>query len=166
MAGPGGSDAAVLRVKGTEKAIAVAVDGNGRHCFLDPYAGGQIAVAEVCRNLSCTGARPLALTDCLNFGNPLRPDIYYQLEECIRGMALASETLDAPVVSGNVSLFNETQGQAVHPNARGRRTGPAGRRREDRRRRFPVGRPVGDAAGSGGWGVRWTKTWRVANTCR
>ena len=115
VAGPGGSDAAVLRVKGSSKAIAVAVDGNGRHCFLDPYVGGQIAVAEVCRNLSCTGARPLALTDCLNFGNPLRPDIYYQLEECIRGMALASETLDAPVVSGNVSLFNETQGQAVHP---------------------------------------------------
>ena len=115
VAGPGGSDAAVLRVKGTGKAIAVAVDGNGRHCFLDPYVGGQIAVAEVCRNVSCTGARPLALTDCLNFGNPLRPDIYYQLEECIRGMALASETLDAPVVSGNVSLFNETQGQAVHP---------------------------------------------------
>ena len=115
VAGPGGSDAAVLRVKGTGKAIAVAVDGNGRQCFLDPYVGGQIAVAEVCRNLSCTGARPLALTDCLNFGNPLRPDIYYQLEECIRGMALASETLDAPVVSGNVSLFNETQGQAVLP---------------------------------------------------
>ena len=115
VAGPGGSDAAVLRVKGTRKAIAVAVDGNGRHCFLDPFVGGQIAVAEVCRNLSCTGARPLALTDCLNFGNPLRPDIYYQLEECIRGMALASEMLDAPVVSGNVSLFNETQGQAVHP---------------------------------------------------
>ena len=115
VSGPGGSDAAVLRVKGTGKAIAVAVDGNGRHCFLDPYVGGQIAVAEVCRNLSCTGARPLALTDCLNFGNPLRPDIYYQLEECIRGMALASETFDAPVVSGNVSLFNETQGQAVHP---------------------------------------------------
>ena len=125
VAGPGGSDAAVLRIRrphpnplpegeGT-KAIAVAVDGNGRHCFLDPYVGGQIAVAEVCRNLSCTGARPLALTDCLNFGNPLRPDIYYQLEECIRGMALASEAFDAPVVSGNVSLFNETQGQAVHP---------------------------------------------------
>ena len=115
MLAPGGSDAAVLRVKGTRKAIAVAVDGNGRQCFLDPFVGGQIAVAEVCRNISCTGARPLALTDCLNFGNPLRPDIYYQLEECIRGMALASETLDAPVVSGNVSLFNETQGQAVHP---------------------------------------------------
>ena len=125
VAGPGGSDAAVLRVRRPHpnplpegegiKAIAVAVDGNGRHCFLDPYVGGQIAVAEVCRNLSCTGARPLALTDCLNFGNPLRPDIYYQLEQCIRGMALASERLDAPVVSGNVSLFNETQGQAVHP---------------------------------------------------
>ena len=115
MLGPGAGDAAVLRVKGTGKAIAVAIDGNGRHCFLDPFVGGQIAVAEVCRNISCTGARPLAITDCLNFGNPLRPDIYYQLEECIRGMALASETLDAPVVSGNVSLFNETQGQAVHP---------------------------------------------------
>ena len=114
MAGPGG-DAAVLRIKGTGKAIALAVDGNGRHCFLDPFVGGQIAVAEVCRNLSCVGALPLALTDCLNFGNPLRPDIYHQLEQCIRGMALASETLDAPVVSGNVSLFNETQGQAVHP---------------------------------------------------
>ncbi len=114
VAGPGG-DAAVLRIKGTRKAIAVAVDGNGRHCFLDPFVGGQIAVAEVCRNISCTGARPLALTDCLNFGNPLRPDIYYQLEECIQGMALASEALDAPVVSGNVSLFNETQGKAVHP---------------------------------------------------
>ena len=101
--GPGAGDAAVLRVKGTNKAIAVAVDGNGRHCFLDPFIGGQIAVAEVCRNVSCAGARPLALTDCLNFGNPLRPDIYYQLEECIRGMALASEALDAPVVSGNVS---------------------------------------------------------------
>ena len=113
--GPGASDAAVLRVKGTRKAIAIAIDGNGRHCFLDPFVGGQIAVAEVCRNISCTGARPLALTDCLNFGNPLRTDIYHQLEECIRGMALASETLDAPVVSGNVSLFNETQGQAVHP---------------------------------------------------
>ncbi len=115
VAGPGDSDAAVLRIKGTRKAVAVAVDGNGRLCFLDPFAGGQIAVAEACRNISCTGARPLALTDCLNFGNPLRPEIYYQLEECIRGMALASEKLDAPVVSGNVSLFNETRGQAVHP---------------------------------------------------
>ena len=115
VAGPGAADAAVLRIKGVRKAIALAVDGNGRYCQLDPYTGGQIAVAEVCRNLACVGARPLALTDCLNFGSPRRPDIYYQLEECIRGMADASEILDAPVVSGNVSLFNETQGQAVLP---------------------------------------------------
>ena len=115
VAGPGAADAAVLRIKGSRKAIALAVDGNGRYCQLDPYTGGQIAVAEVCRNLACVGARPLALTDCLNFGSPRRPDIYYQLEECIRGMAAASEILDAPVVSGNVSLFNETQGRAVLP---------------------------------------------------
>ena len=112
--GPG-ADAAVLRIKGTGKAIALAIDGNGRLCQLDPYEGGKIAVAEACRNLSCTGAVPLALTDCLNFGNPERPDIYYQLEECVRGMAAACEALGAPVVSGNVSLYNETQGQAVLP---------------------------------------------------
>ena len=84
VVGPG-SDAALLRIKGTGKAIALAIDGNSRYCYLDPYAGGQIAVAEVCRNLSCSGAEPLALTDCLNFGNPERPEIYYQLEQCIRG---------------------------------------------------------------------------------
>ena len=112
--GPGG-DAAVLRVKGAAKAIALAIDGNGRLCQLDPYVGGQIVVAEVCRNLSCTGAQPLALTDCLNFGNPQRPEIYYQLEQCIRGMTAACEALAVPVVSGNVSLYNETQGQAVLP---------------------------------------------------
>ena len=112
--GPG-ADAAVLRIKGTEKAIALAIDGNGRLCQLDPYVGGQIVVAEVCRNISCTGATPLALTDCLNFGSPERPEIYYQLEECIRGMAAACEALEVPVVSGNVSLYNETQGQAVFP---------------------------------------------------
>ena len=112
--GPGG-DAAVLRVKGTAKALALAIDGNGRLCQLDPYVGGQIVVAEVCRNLSCTGAQPLALTDCLNFGNPQRPEIYHQLEQCIRGMTAACEALNVPVVSGNVSLYNETQGQAVLP---------------------------------------------------
>ena len=112
--GPG-ADAAVLRIKGTRKAIALAIDGNGRLCQLDPHVGGRIAVAEACRNLSCTGAVPLALTDCLNFGNPERPDIYYQLEECIRGMAAACEVLSVPVVSGNVSLYNETQRRAVFP---------------------------------------------------
>ena len=110
-----GSDAAVLRIKGTGKAIALSIDGNGRYCYLDPYRGGQIAVAEVCRNLSCSGAEPVALTDCLNFGNPERPEVYYQLEWCIRGIARACRALGVPVVSGNVSLYNEAQGQAIYP---------------------------------------------------
>ncbi|MDA0264703.1 MAG: phosphoribosylformylglycinamidine synthase subunit PurL [Chloroflexi bacterium] len=114
VVGPG-SDAAVLRVKGTKKAIAVAIDGNGRLCQLEPYQGGQIVVAEVCRNLSCSGASPLAITDCLNFGNPERPDIYYQLEQCIQGIAEACRVLDVPVVSGNVSLYNESRGRAIFP---------------------------------------------------
>ena len=114
VVGPG-SDAAVLRIKGTGKAIALSIDGNGRYCYLDPYRGGQIAVAEVCRNLSCSGAEPLALTDCLNFGNPERPEIYYQLEWCVRGIARACRALGVPVVSGNVSLYNESQGQAILP---------------------------------------------------
>ena len=114
VVGPG-SDAAILRIKGTGKAIALSVDGNGRYCYLDPYRGGQIAVAEVCRNLSCSGAEPLALTDCLNFGNPEKPEVYHQLEWCIRGMARACRALGVPVVSGNVSLYNESRGQAVYP---------------------------------------------------
>ena len=109
VAGPGGA-AAVLRIKGTVKAIALSIDGNGRYCRLDPYRGGQIAVAEVCRNLSCVGAEPLALTDCLNFGNPERPEVYYQLEWCIRGMARACRILGVPIVSGNVSLYNAAEG--------------------------------------------------------
>ena len=112
---PPGGDAAVLRIKDTRKGLALATDGNGRYCFLDPFAGGMIAVAEACRNLSCTGAEPIALTDCLNFGNPERLDIYYQLEECIKGMALASRALGAPVISGNVSLYNEAHAEAVYP---------------------------------------------------
>ena len=115
VVGPGEGDAAVLRIKETGQAIAVAIDGNGRQCFLDPYRGGQRVVAEVTRNLSCVGAEPLALTDCLNFGNPERPDIYYQLEQCISGMADACRQLGAPVVSGNVSLYNESQGTAIFP---------------------------------------------------
>jgi phosphoribosylformylglycinamidine synthase II len=112
--GPG-HDAAVLRLKGTRRAIALATDGNGRLCFLDPYAGGAIAVAEAARNVVCTGAQPLAVTDCLNFGNPERPEVYYQLEGAIRGMAAACEALGTPVISGNVSLYNETLGAAVYP---------------------------------------------------
>ena len=112
--GPGG-DAAVLRLKGTQKGIAVTTDGNGRYAYLDPFVGGAIAVAEACRNLACVGAEAIALTDCLNFGSPERPDGYYQLEECVKGMAAACEALGVPVISGNVSLYNETMGEAVWP---------------------------------------------------
>ena len=111
---PGG-DAALLRVKGTDKGLAVSTDGNGRYCYLDPFVGGMIAVAEACRNVSCTGALPIALTDCLNFGNPERPEIYAQLEKAIEGMAEASRRFDAPVISGNVSLYNESRGEAIYP---------------------------------------------------
>ncbi len=109
-----GSDSAVLRLRGTKKGLAAATDGNGRYCYLDPYEGGKIAVAEVCRNVSCSGAEPVALTDCLNFGNPERPEIYYQLEECVRGIADAARAFDVPVISGNVSLYNESEG-AIYP---------------------------------------------------
>ncbi len=112
--GPG-HDAAVLRIRGTRRAIALSTDGNGRLCYLDPYTGGAIAVAEAARNVVCTGAEPLAVTDCLNFGNPERPEVYYQLEQVIRGMSAACEALGTPVISGNVSLYNETLGNAVYP---------------------------------------------------
>lgn len=114
VVGPGG-DAAVMRVKGTRRAIALTTDGRGRLCFLDPRAGGAMAVAEAARNVVCVGAEPLAITDCLNFGNPERPDVYYQLEQVISGMAEACRALNTPVVSGNVSLYNETSGEAVYP---------------------------------------------------
>ncbi|MDP3984757.1 MAG: AIR synthase related protein, partial [Acidimicrobiia bacterium] len=111
---PGG-DAAVLRVKGASKGIALTIDGNSRYCYLDPYVGGAITVAEAARNLVCSGAEPIALTDCLNFGNPERPDVYYQLKECIRGMARACRQFKVPVISGNVSLYNETKGESIYP---------------------------------------------------
>ncbi len=114
LEGPG-ADAAVLRIKGTNKAIAVTNDGNGRFCYLDPYVGGAIAVAEACRNLSAVGAEPIAITDCLNFGNPERPDVYFQLEQCVKGIAAACKVFGVPVVSGNVSLYNETRGTAIWP---------------------------------------------------
>ena len=110
-----GSDAAVMRVKGTRRAIALTTDGSGRLCYLDPYAGGAMAVAEAARNVICAGAEPLAITDCLNFGNPERLDVYYQLEQVVSGMAEACRALNVPVVSGNVSLYNETSGEAVYP---------------------------------------------------
>ena len=111
---PGG-DAAVLRVKGTKKGIALTTDGNGVYCYLDPYVGGLIAVAEAARNVICAGAEPIAVTDCLNFGNPEKLEVYYQMEQTIRGLAEACEKLSTPVISGNVSLYNETNGEAVLP---------------------------------------------------
>jgi phosphoribosylformylglycinamidine synthase len=115
VTGPG-SDAAVLRIKeAAPRAIAVATDGDGIKTYLDPFAGGAMAVAEACRNVACSGARPVAITDCLNFGNPERLDVYFQLEECVRGMAAACETLGVPVISGNVSLYNESDGAAILP---------------------------------------------------
>ena len=111
---PGG-DAAVLRLKGTARGIALTIDGNGRYCYLDPFAGTAIAVAEACRNLACVGAEPLALTDCLNFGDPETPDIQFQLRQSVLGMKHACETFGIPVVSGNASLYNEARGRAVYP---------------------------------------------------
>jgi phosphoribosylformylglycinamidine synthase II len=110
-----GSDAAVLRIKGTEKCISLTTDGNGRYCYVEPFLGGVIAVAEAARNVVCSGAEPIAITDCLNFGNPERADVYYQLKECIKGIARACRELRIPVISGNVSLYNETKGEAIYP---------------------------------------------------
>ena len=114
VVGPG-SDAAVVRIKGTKKALAIATDGNAAYTYLDPYTGGAIAVAEAARNVACSGAKPLAMTDCLNFGNPEKPDAYYQMKEAIRGMADAARALEIPVISGNVSLYNETNGEPIWP---------------------------------------------------
>lgn len=110
-----GSDAAVVRIKGTTKALAMTVDCNSRYCYLDPFRGGAIAVAEAARNLAVSGAMPIALTDCLNFGNPERPEVMWQLIECIMGIREACLALGVPVIGGNVSLYNETSGTSVHP---------------------------------------------------
>src|SRR5918997_5953729 len=110
-----GADAAVMRIKGTDLGFAAATDGRGRHCYLDPRGGGAATVAEAYRNLSCVGAEPVAITNCLNFGSPEKPEGYYQLAECIEGMSEACEALGTPVVSGNVSLFNETDRGPIYP---------------------------------------------------
>ena len=110
-----GADAAVVRIKGTPLGFAATTDCRGRYCYLNPKGGGAAAVAEAYRNLSCVGALPVALTDCLNFGSPEKPDAYYQLASCIEGVAEACEILETPVVSGNVSLYNETESGAVYP---------------------------------------------------
>jgi phosphoribosylformylglycinamidine synthase subunit PurL len=110
-----GSDAAVLRIQGTKKAIALTNDGNGRYCYVNPYVGGAITIAEASRNLVCSGAQPMAITNCLNFGDPDKKDVYYQLKECVLGMARVCREFKIPVISGNVSLYNETRGIAIYP---------------------------------------------------
>lgn len=114
VAGPG-SDAAIIRVKEAGVSLAMALDGNGRYCYLSPREGARLAVAECCRNLSVVGAEPAAATNCLNFGNPERPEIMAQLVEAIEGMGEACQFFDTPITGGNVSLYNETMGEGIYP---------------------------------------------------
>jgi phosphoribosylformylglycinamidine synthase subunit PurL len=116
IAGPGAS-AAIIRIEGSLRAVAVSTDGNGRFGYLDPFLGGAHAVAEAARNVACTGARPVAMTDCLNFGNPERPEVMWSFGETVRGMARACEALSTPVTGGNVSFYNETGDSAIYPTA-------------------------------------------------
>ncbi len=110
-----GADAAVVRVKNTRKALAMSLDGNGRYCRQDPRVGAQLAVAESCRNLVCAGARPLAATNCLNMGNPEKPEIMWQMTQVVEGIADACRALGTPITGGNVSLYNETLGEGIDP---------------------------------------------------
>jgi phosphoribosylformylglycinamidine synthase len=110
-----GMSAAVVRVKGTKRGLALSVDCNSRFCHLDPYRGAMLAVAESARNIACAGAEPIGATDNLNFGNPERPEIMWQLAEAVRGIGEACRALDIPITGGNVSLYNETEGEAIYP---------------------------------------------------
>jgi phosphoribosylformylglycinamidine synthase len=115
LAGPGAADAAVLRVKGTQRALALATDGNGRWCYLAPRTGAMHAVCEAARNVACTGARPIAATNCLNFGSPEKPEVMWQFSEAIDGIKGACEVLHIPITGGNVSFYNETLGKSIYP---------------------------------------------------
>jgi phosphoribosylformylglycinamidine (FGAM) synthase-like enzyme len=110
-----GLGAGVVRIKGTGRALAMSVDGNGRYCYLDPRRGAMLAVAEASRNVACTGARPLGATNCLNFGNPERPSIMWQFARAVEGIGEACRALAVPITGGNVSLYNETDGAAIYP---------------------------------------------------
>ena len=114
VAGPG-SDAGVLRIRGTHKGLAMTTDGNGRFVYLSPEVGGQIALVEAAANIIASGAEPLAITDCLNYGDPTAPEIFWELHQSVQGMADACREFNTPVISGNVSLYNENNGQAIHP---------------------------------------------------
>ena len=115
IAGPERTDAAIVRVKETGASIAMSLDGNQRYCYLDPREGAKLAVAECCRNLATVGAQPVAATNCLNFGNPERPEVMAQLVEAIEGIAEACKFFDTPITGGNVSLYNETLGEGIYP---------------------------------------------------
>lgn len=110
-----GSDAGVIRVRGTKKALSMTTDGNGRLVYLNPYVGGKIALVESASNIIASGALPLAITDCLNYGDPTDPEIFWELHHSIEGMAEACRVFDTPVISGNVSLYNENNGSAIYP---------------------------------------------------
>src|SRR5688572_7829235 len=110
-----GMGAGVVRIKGTPRALAMSTDGNGRYCYLDPRKGAMLAVAEAARNVACAGALPIGATNCLNFGNPERPEIMWQFAEAVAGLGDACRALDIPITGGNVSLYNETDGKAILP---------------------------------------------------
>lgn len=110
-----GADASVIRIKGTKKALAITLDGNPLYSYLDPKTGGKIAVAEACRNLSCVGAYPMGVTNCLNFGNPEKPEIMWQFKEVVEGISEACLAFDIPITGGNVSFYNETDGDSIQP---------------------------------------------------
>jgi len=112
---PGAGDAAVVRIKGTKRALALASDGNGRWCRLDPFIGAQLAVAEAARNVACSGAKPMAATNCLNFGSPEKPEVMWQFSRAIDGIAEACTALEIPITGGNVSFYNETLGRSIDP---------------------------------------------------
>ena len=110
-----GMGAGVIRIKGTPRALALSTDGNGRYCYLNPRRGAMLAVAEAARNVACAGALPIGATNCLNFGNPEKPEIMWQFVEAVEGLAEACRVLDIPITGGNVSLYNETDGSAIYP---------------------------------------------------
>ena len=181
-----GMGAGVVRIKGTDRALAMSVDGNGRYCYLDPYRGAMLAVAEAARNVACAGARPLGATNCLNFGNPERPAIMWQFAKAVEGIGEACRALDVPITGGNVSLYNETDGNAIYPTPIigvvgllehadrvvgrrfqevGRRDRPAGRGpRRARRQRVPEGRARSGARRAAG--ARSGRRARAAGSAR
>ena len=112
---PAGMGAGVVRLKGTSRALALSVDGNGRYCYLDPYRGAMLAVAEAARNVACAGATPVGATNCLNFGSPERPEIMWQFVRAVAGIGDACRALDVPITGGNVSFYNETDGTPIYP---------------------------------------------------